>query len=206
MLSWTRVERPESALGCTGVSPRHRPHWMEMKTRLPFLLFLSLALVAVLAACGGGGGGGDVPSDSVAKVGSTPITKADFNGLMAVAFARYKAQGQPVPKVGTPTYTQVRDQAVTFLVQEDELQQEADKLGVSVSQKDIDKQINLIEKTYFKGSKAQFEQALKKDGITLDEYEQYNIRPNLLSQKLEAKVTSNVKVSAADAQKYYNQN
>ena len=63
-----------------------------MKTRLPFLL-LALVLVAALAACGGGGNSGPVPTDSIAQVGSTPITKATFNGLMAVAFARYKAQG-----------------------------------------------------------------------------------------------------------------
>ena len=49
----------------------------------------------LLAACGGGGGTGTVPADSIAQVGGTPITKASFNALLAVACARYKAQGQP---------------------------------------------------------------------------------------------------------------
>src|SRR5689334_5910128 len=120
---------------------------MEMKTRLPLLL-LSLALVAALPACGGGGGSGPVPADAIAQVGSTPITKATFNGLMTVAIAHYKSQGQPAPKIGTPTYTSVRDSAVNFLVQQAELQQEAEKLGVSVTQKDIDKQVETIKKTY----------------------------------------------------------
>ena len=88
---------------------------MEMKTRL-LPLFFALALVAVLAAGCGGGGSGSVPSDSVAKVGSTSITKTDFNSLMDVGFARYKAQGQAPPKVGTTAYSQLKDQAVTFLV------------------------------------------------------------------------------------------
>jgi foldase protein PrsA len=178
---------------------------MEMKTRL-LTLSLSLALVVPLAACGGGGGSGSVSNDAVAKVGSTSITKASFNSLMEVAFARYKAQKQPEPKVGTPAYTQLRDQAVTFLVQQEELQQEADKLGVTVAQKDVDKQVETIRKTYYKGSQAKFLAALKKDDITLDQLEQYNIRPNLLSSKLQAKVTSDVKVSDSDAQKYYDQN
>src|SRR4029077_19413498 len=126
MLSWTRAERPETAFRRNMALTRgHRPHWMEMKTRLPFLL-LALVLVAALAACGGGGNSGPVPTDSIAQVGSTPITKATFNGLMAVAFARYKSQGQPTPKIGTPTYTSLRDSAVNFLVQQAELQQEAD--------------------------------------------------------------------------------
>jgi foldase protein PrsA len=147
-----------------------------------------------------------VPSDSIAKVGSTSVTKASFNSLLDVAFARYKAQHQPAPKVGTPTYTQLRDQAVTFLVQQDELQQEAEKLGVSVTQKDVDKQVAQIRKTYYKNSEKKLEAALKKDDITLAQLEQYNLRPNLLSSKLQAKVTADVKVSDAAALKYYNQN
>jgi foldase protein PrsA len=178
---------------------------MEMKTRLPFLL-VSLALVAVLAACGGGGGSGNVPNDAIAAVDSTPVLKTSFNSLMAVACARYKAQGQACPKVGTPTYTQLRDQAVTFLVQQDELEQEAKKLGVTVTQKDVDNQVAQIKKTYYKGSEKELEKALKKDDITLQQLELYNLRPNLLNSKLQAKVTSNIKVTDAAAQKYYNQN
>jgi parvulin-like peptidyl-prolyl isomerase len=178
---------------------------MEMKTRLPLML-LTLALVALLAACGGGGGNTSVSNDAVAQVGSTSITKANFTSLMAVACARYKAQSQACPKVGTDTYTQLRDQAVTFLVQQEELSQEAKKLGVSVTNADVAKQVAQIQKTYYKNSKAKFLAALKKDDISLVQLEQYNLRPNLLSSKLQAKVTSNVQVSDAAAQKYYNDN
>jgi len=176
-----------------------------MKTRLPLML-LTLALVALLAACGGGGGNTSVSNDAVAQVGSTSITKANFTSLMAVACARYKAQGQPCPKVGTDTYTQLRDQAVTFLVQQEELTQEAKKLGVSVTNADVAKQVAQIQKTYYKNSKSKFLAALKKDDISLAQLEQYNLRPNLLSSKLQAKVTSNVQVTDAAAQKYYNDN
>lgn len=177
-----------------------------MKTRLLPSLILTVALVAVLAACGGGSGGGSVDSSDVASVSGTPVTKTDFNSLMNVACARYKSQGQPCPKVGSAAYTQLRDQAVTFLVQEQELQQEGKKMGVTISQQDIDKQVNLIKKTYYKGSDTKLNAALKKDGISLQELQQYNIAPNLLSQKLQAKVTSSVNVSKAAALKYYNQN
>ena len=175
-----------------------------MKTRL-LTLSVSLALVALLAACGGSGGG-SVPNDAIAKVGSTSISKASFNDLMQLGFANYKAHHQPVPKVGTTTYTQLRDQAVAFLVQQAEWQQEADKLGVKVTQGDVNKQVDTVRKTYFKGSQAKFLAALKKDHITLAQYVQYDIRPNLLSTKLKAKVTSNVKVTDAAALKYYKQN
>jgi len=176
---------------------------MEMKTRL-LILLAPLALVALLAAgCGGGGGNGNVPNDAVAKVGSTPITKSTFNALMAVAFAKYKAQGQGEPKVGTPAYTQLRDQAVSFLVQEDELQQEGKKLGVTVSQKDVDARLAQIKKSY--GGK-KFAAALKNAHITIPEYEQYSLEPTILGEKLQNKVTSNVKITKSAAKKYYDQN
>src|SRR5690242_11878176 len=179
---------------------------MEMKTRLPFLLLPALLLVVLLAACGGGGSSGPVPADAIAQVDSTPISKTSFTALMSVACARYKAQGQACPKVGTPTYSSLRDSAVTFLVQQEELTEEAKKLGVTVTQKDIDKQVEQIKKTYYQGNEKKFEDALKKDDITLQQLEQYELRPNLLGQKLQAKVTSDVKVSDAAAQKYYNAN
>jgi foldase protein PrsA len=174
---------------------------MDMKTRLLFLL-MPLALVAVVAAgCGGGGGSSSVPADSVAKVGSTPITKATFNALMTLAFASAKARGQAAPKVGTPAYTQLREQAVLFLVNQEELQQEGQKLGVTVTQKDIDNQVAQIKNTVFKGSEQKLEAALKKAHLTLAAYEQYNVRPSLLGKKLYAKETSNVPA----AQRYYEQ-
>ena len=177
-----------------------------MKTRLLFL-FIPLALVAVLAAgCGGGGTANGVPADSIATVNGTNISKATFNELLNVAFARYKAQGQPVPKVGTPAYSQLRDQAVSFLVQEEELTEEGKKIGVTVTQKDIDARVALIRKTYYHNSERKLEAALKKDDITLADLVQYNLRPQLLSQKLETKVTANVTVSPSAAQKYYNKN
>jgi foldase protein PrsA len=179
---------------------------MEMKTRLPFLLLSALMLVSLLAACGGGGNSGPVPADAIAQVDGTPVSKTSFTALLSVACARYKAQGQACPKVGTPTYSSLRDSAVTFLVQQEELTQEAKKLGVTVTQKDIDKQVEQIKKTYYQGDEKKFEDALKKDDITLSELEQYELRPNLLGQNLQAKVTSDVKVSDAAAQKFYNAN
>ena len=175
-----------------------------MKTRL-CLLSLSAVLVALLAACGGGGNGA-VSADSVARVGSTNITKASLNAVIDYATAISKSRGQPVPKVGSAEYTSLRDQAVAFLVNNEEARQEAQKLGVSVTQQDLNKQVSLIEQSKFNGSKAKLDAALKKDGITLAQLEQYNIEPNLLTQKIQTKVTSSAKVSNADALQYYKKN
>lgn len=176
-----------------------------MKTRL-CLLSLSVVLVALLVACGGGGNSGPVSADSVARVGSTNITKASLNSVISYALAISKSQGQTPPKVGTAAYTTLRDQAVAFLVNTEEYRQEGQKLGVSVTQQDVNKQVSLIQKTRFGGSKKKLDDLLKKDGITLAQLEQYNIQPNLLTQKIQAKVTSSAKVSTAAARKYYEKN
>jgi foldase protein PrsA len=177
---------------------------MDMKIRLlPLPLIIVPALLAglLLAGCGGGGSA-SVPSDAVALVGSTPITKAQFDQLMTIAEDEDKAAKKAVPKVGTTAYTQLRDQAVGYLVQASELEQEAKKMGVSVGQKDINAQFKQIEQQYYGGSKKKFVAGLKKSGLTLAQYTQLQ-RVTLLAQKVNKKVTSGIKVSKADAKNYY---
>lgn len=177
-----------------------------MKTSRPVLLLLPavLALALVLAGCGGGGGAG-VPPDAIAVVGSTTISTAQFNFLMETAKGEDKAHSQPFPKVGTSDYTQLRDRAVAYLVQSAELTQEGQKLGVTVTQKDVDANVAKLRKQYYKGSQKKLLAALKTSGVTLPQYERLQ-QVTLLAQKVNAKVTSSVVVTKADAKKYYEEN
>src|SRR5690348_2922940 len=122
MLFWRPARRrePDSA---RPASLALRPHWMDMK----LLRFVPVALIAVLVlvAAGCGGGSAKVPSDAVAKVGSDTITKAQFNFLLDGAKRSYQARKTPFPKPGTSQYKQLEDQAVTYLVQQAELEQKA---------------------------------------------------------------------------------
>ncbi len=97
-------------------------------------LALPLLLVGVLLVAGcGGGGSQSVPSDAVAVVGGTPITKVQFAALLASAKASYAARKTAFPKAGTTAYKSLQDQAITYLVQESELEQKAKDLGSSSS-------------------------------------------------------------------------
>ncbi|HVS86360.1 MAG TPA: peptidyl-prolyl cis-trans isomerase [Gaiellaceae bacterium] len=176
-----------------------------MKT-LRFLLFPLLLVVALLVAgCGGGGGARSVPTDAVAVVGSDTITKAQFNDLMDSAKATYKARKTAFPKVGTTAYKSLSDQAVTYLVQEDELQQKAKELGVSVTQKDVDARIEQIKKQYFSGSEKKYQAQLKAQGLTEAQLRQ-DLFAQILSEKLFDKVTKDVKVTDAAVAAYYKKN
>ncbi len=173
-----------------------------MKTRL-LLMPLLIAAVAALAACGGGSK--SVPGDAVALVGSQPITKIQLDNLMTQAAAQAKASGQTPPTIGTPQYTSLRDRAIGYLVQVSELQQEATKLGVKVTNGDINAYIQSIVKLHYGGSEKKLEQAIAKSGLTLAEAK-FEVMVNLLEQKLKTKVTSAAKVTTAQELAYYNKN
>jgi len=174
-----------------------------------FLRFLPVALllvvVLVAAGCGGGGGQKSVPSDAVALVGDTPITKAQFNFLIAGAKHQAAAAKASFPKPGTTEYKTLQDKAIAYLVQESELEQKGKDIGVQVSDSDVNKQIDQIKQQYFGGNEQKFQQQLKAQGFTLPLLKVYQ-RGNLLSDKLYKKVTSTVKVTDGDIQKYYNTN
>jgi foldase protein PrsA len=167
-----------------------------------FFLIPLAALVLALAACGGGGGG-DVGDGDIAKVGSVEITQAQFDKLMDRAKKSYKTNNQKFPKPGSDDYERIKAQAVSFLVQKAEFAQEAEKMGVTISDKDIQKRLKEIKKQYFNNSDKAYEKQLKTQGLTQQEVES-DIKDQLISQKLYDKVTSSVKISDADIKKYYN--
>jgi foldase protein PrsA len=190
----------------TGSDATLPTHWMDMKTLrfLPLPLLLVFALV--VAGCGGGGSSPkSVPQDAVAVVGSDTITKQQYNDLLAAARSQYKAQKKTFPKVGTTAYKSLSDSAVTYLVQESELEQKATEMGVAVTAKDVNDQIAQIKQQYFSGDDKKYRAQLKAQGLTEAQLKQ-DLRAQILAQKLYDKVTADVKVTDAAVKSYYQQN
>jgi parvulin-like peptidyl-prolyl isomerase len=168
-------------------------------------MLLIAALAAVLAACGGGGGGSaNLSGDTVVKVGDRTITQQQFDALLNQAKKSYKSQKRAFPKAGTPEYQTLKNQAVQYLVQRAEFAQEADKLGVKVTDNDVEARLKQIKKQYFGGTEARYKKALEQQGLT-DEQVREDVKANLISEKLFKKVTQNVKASDAEIKKYYDQ-
>lgn len=166
------------------------------------LIVLCLAsLSGVLAACGGGGSKG-VPADAVAVVNGDSITKAQFNSLMDATAKVDKVNKQTPPQVGTPAYKQVQDRVMAFLVQLDELTQKSSALGVTVTDAQVQQQLDKVRKQYFGGSEAKFEKGLAAQGLTVDIY-RLEWRSQLLSQAVYNKVTKDITVTPAQVQAYY---
>ena len=165
--------------------------------------FLLAALAAVLAACGGGGND-TAPSGSVAQVGDQTISQAQFDALLAQAKRSYESQKRKFPAAGTPEYQTLKNQAVSYLVQRVEFAQEADDMGVEVSDKDVDKRLAEIKKQYFGNSESKYKKQLKQSGLS-DEQVREDVRANLISDKLFKKVTEGVNASDSDVRKYYDE-
>jgi foldase protein PrsA len=175
---------------------------MEMR-QLRFLP-LPLLLVLALLAAGCGGGSKSVPQNAVALVDGQTITKVQFNGLLASAKRTYQARKTAFPKPGTASYKSLQDQAMTYLVQEAELEQKAKTLGVTVTDKEVQTRIDQIKTQYFGGSQKKYQQQLKAQGLTEAQLRQ-DLHAQILSEKIYNKVTADVKVTAAQVSTYYAQ-
>ena len=174
-----------------------------MRIRSTFLPAL-LLLAALLVAAGCGSGSQSVPANAVATVGNDTITKEQFNFLFDGARRTYKARKQTFPKAGTTAYKSLQDQAMQYLVQESELQQKADDMGIKITDADVAAKLKQIKQQYFGGSEKKYQAQLKAQGLTEPQIKQ-DLHAQILSEKLYAKVTSDVKVTDADITKYYNE-
>ena len=183
--------------------------------RRVILIALCTAVVLLAAACGGGGSQ-QVSADSVAVVGGQQISKSDWEALIEQTRRNFQATHRQFPKPGSVDLANLKANATQFLIQSSEYQQEADKLGVKVSDKDVDARLQQIKEQYYgnpagqkKATQAQmdkrYQAALKQQGFT-DKEVRAGIKLQLIREKVFEKVTSDVKVSDSDVKAYYDKN
>jgi parvulin-like peptidyl-prolyl isomerase len=175
-----------------------------MKRSTPLVL-LSMLVVLALAACGGGGGKATLGSGDVATVGDQTISKDQLDALMNRAKTSYATDKRPFPKPGTREFNTLQGQAVSFLVQRAQFAQKAKDLGIQISDSQVNARLDKLKKQFYGGSEKRYEDALKKQGLTNDQAKE-EVRAQLISEALYKKVTSQVHVTDAQIQAYYNQN
>jgi parvulin-like peptidyl-prolyl isomerase len=188
MLYWPRAGQREESAAYGAFSMK----------RLAFLVLCSLALVA---GCGGSSSA-TLGSGDVAVAGSQQITKLQFAALMNRAKKSYDAQKRPFPKPGSTEYEQLKGQAITFLIQRAEFEQEAEDLGVKISDQDVDKRIDQLKKQFYGGSEKKYQRTLAQQGLTEEQAKQ-EVRAQLVSEELFKKITADVKVSDKEIRDYY---
>jgi parvulin-like peptidyl-prolyl isomerase len=176
----------------------------SISMRRPHLVLLVLALLG-LALAGCGGGSRDVPAEAVAIVGDEDITKAEFDALMNRARSAYQGQKREFPKVGTPEYKTLQNQAVQYLVQQEKYRQAADELDIKIEEKEVNARLQQVKKQYFGASQKEYEKNLKAQGLT-EAQVRSEIENQLISEKIYEKITEEVKVTDSDIQDHYEKN
>ena len=167
-------------------------------------LLIVAALLALVAA-GCGGSSTKVPSDAVAVVNGQPVTKSQLDQLITQAKVTYKNQKRPFPKAGSAEYQALQTQAITFLVQRSEFAQEADKMGIKVTDQQVEDRLNQIKKQYFKSDPKAYLKQLAQQGLT-DSQVRDDLRAQLISEAIFAKVAGKVKVTDKQIADYYAKN
>jgi foldase protein PrsA len=169
-------------------------------------------LVLAVAACGGGGPR-SVPSDSVAVVGDQNITKAQWDQLIQQTKENYQATNHKFPAPGSVELANLRSNATQFLISASEYEQEAAKMGIKVTDADVQQRLDQIKQQFYAsqtgGKKAtpsevekRYQQALKQQGFT-DEEVRNGIKITLFRERVQKKVTDNATVSDSDVKSYY---
>ena len=166
------------------------------------LLVAALALVAT--ACGGGSD--SVPAGAVAVVNGTEISKSQLDEYMELSKKGYERTKQAFPKAGTPEYQSVQARNLAYLVELVQLEQAAEKLGVKVTDADVDKLENETIKDKFDGNRKEYEKALKKAGYTSEQYRKTAYTYAVLSSKIFDAVTKDVEVTNQDILEFYTAN
>lgn len=146
-------------------------------------------------------------SQAIIKINNTTITQKDFDNLMDKQIAQ-----SPFAKMGGVEnfkkdkegmlYLMTEQRVLNQLIIETLLNQEADKRGIKVSKQEVDEEINKIMDKM--GGKDQLMDILKQNDVSVAQFKK-DVKNQVRMQKL-AKEAGNIKVSEADAKKYYDQN
>jgi foldase protein PrsA len=175
--------------------------------RSAVIVLATCALALGVAACGGDEkkSSQDVPPDAIAVIGNDEIPKTEFDDLIERAKKSYKEQKRPFPKPGTKEYNELKDRAVTYLVQRYEFRKAAEDMDIGASDAEVEKRLGKIKKETFGGDEQMYRRELKRLGLT-DEDAHEQIRDVIIQEKLFKEVTKDVKVTDEDVEKYYREN
>lgn len=136
----------------------------------------------------------------VATVNKDKITGSEYNSALSTIQGQLQQSGQdPTSKEGAKA---VKKQTIDALVGQELILQDAEKKGYKASDKQVDKQLK-EEKKQFKDN-AQFEEALKKSGLTMDQLKSDIADSIKYSQYVDKEIKS-ASVSEKDVKAYYDQ-
>lgn len=166
---------------------------------------LLVALVALVAATSGIGKPG-VPDDAVAYVADAPdgeVTQEEADAAIEQAAARQGARQAPEP--GTPQYDLLKETAMADVLLSRWVAGEAEELGVTITDREIDTQLESIIQEQFGGQK-EFERFQRQSKFSDDDVRS-RVRLQLMSERIQERVLSGIDdPSEGEISAYYDDN
>jgi peptidyl-prolyl cis-trans isomerase SurA len=149
-------------------------------------------------------GDGEIVERIVAIVNDDIITYLEVQEEMSPYEAQIKAVGYDPEKEQQMLY-RVRSDIVDKLVEEKITEQEIKRYKITVSDEDIDKDIEQIKKSKL-WTDEDFREALEKEGMTIESYREELKKQSLRARLLNTAVRSNVVITKEDIAAYYANN
>lgn len=176
------------------------------RQRLALILFGALLVVLFAGfAVGQGLGSPSVPSGDVAIVEDVPdelgqVSQEDFDRAMVQQVAQAKLSKAPEP--GSDKYEEMKTAALGELLDQIWIQGQAEELGISVTEKQVEDELATIKKQSF-GSDRAYEKFLKESKFSQEDVND-RVRLQLLSTQIQEKVNGEApKPSSEEIQAYY---
>ncbi len=161
------------------------------------VVLLLAATVGLVAGCGG-----ELPKNAVAKVGDTAITQEELDQRVADFAAQYAGQ-IPDESTDPENYKIFQQDVLEYIITYRIASQKAEELKVAVTDEEVQKEIDSIKETSFGGDQTKFDDALKQQGITIDQLKK-SYKESMLMQRIYDEVTKDVTtVPDADIQADY---
>ncbi len=167
---------------------------MELKVirRFAFALLL-VPLILVISGCGEG-----LPQGVVAQVGAAFVTQEQYDLLEAA----YQASGRvPDPQTQPKEYHVFQESLAQYLVMLEVLRQKAPNYGIAITESEVASRLSDI-KEMFGGDQQRFDEALDKEKLTLEQFEE-SLRERMLIDEMKEVVVKDVTVTEAEVKAYY---
>lgn len=162
------------------------------------VLGVVVALVASLALLAGCTGAGELSSSDMAKIGSTIITKGQYEARLTELEKQYEGQ---IPTKEDASYPDFQKSVLQYMVDLEVVAQKAAAMDIAVTDEEVTAEVDSI-KQMFNNDEAAFQEALDAQKMTLNALKA-SIREGLLTNKVYESVTKDVTVTEDQIQAYY---
>lgn len=171
---------------------------MIRKVVVAIFLLALVAATGVLAGCGG-----DLPSDAVAKVGDIDIKEDVFAERVEQFGAQY---GYSEEATDPEIWQAFKEDVLEYLITYEMAVQKAEDYNLSVTDEEVQEEIDLIVTTYYDGDEAALAEELAASDMTLDQLKS-SYRESMLMQKVYDEVTKDItEVPDEEISAYYEEN